>query len=509
MKILVVLGHPRVGSLSDALADSFVEGARKEGAEVEVLQLRQLQFDPNVLVLPDGEQVFEPDLESARKLILWCEHIVFVYPTWWAGAPALLKGFLDRVLTSGFGFEEITGGTGYQGLLGPRSAQIITTMDTPAWVYRLIYRRSGEISMARGTLGFCGLAPVGVTTFSEVKKSTPEVRARWLERVHRAGLRASRGPSMLDSLRANTRIWIQALRLQFYPMTFLAYLAGALAAMLAMPSGWHWWAFVLGYACIFLVEAATVFTNDLFDQDSDRQNKFFGPFSGGSRVLVEGKLGPVHLGIGAIVTGLAGTACGLAAVWNAPGMGITNWIVLVCLALFAIGYTLPPLKLSHRGMGELDVCFTHSFGVILCGYLLQGRHWSDPLPWLLGLPLFCSIFPAILLSGIPDRAADQSAGKRTLVVMLGEPKTIYLSILFVVLSVVLAIIWSRAGFAHGSYAGLGWIAVPLAVWLVWRLAGTLRRAGTIHRIDGTIALALLLIFLFAVFVVVNLLRALR
>jgi putative NADPH-quinone reductase len=57
--------------------------------------------------------------------------------------PALLKGFLDRVMTPHFAFITCEGGTGDQGLLGGRSAQLITTMDTPPLIHRLVYRQPG------------------------------------------------------------------------------------------------------------------------------------------------------------------------------------------------------------------------------------------------------------------------------------------------------------------------------------------------------------------------------
>src|SRR5690606_7998198 len=86
----------------------------------------------------------------------------------------------------------------------------------------------------------------------------------------------------------------------------------------------------------------------------------------------------------------------------------------------AMGYTNPPLKLSYRGMGELDVGLTHSFGVILCGYIFQNGLPGDAFPWLLSVPLFLSIIPSILLAGFPDYNADLAAGKRTIPVRLGK-----------------------------------------------------------------------------------------
>lgn len=78
--------------------------------------------------------------------------------------PALLKGFLDRILLPGWAFrEDGNAATGYRPLLEGRSAHLITTMDTPSWVYRLIYGRPGVRAMKVGTLRFCGIKPVTET----------------------------------------------------------------------------------------------------------------------------------------------------------------------------------------------------------------------------------------------------------------------------------------------------------------------------------------------------------
>ena len=70
--------------------------------------------------------------------------------------PARLKGFLDRVLVPGFAFREQDGH--YYGLLGPRTAELMTTMDVPPSVYRWIQGAPGRRAMCRATLGLCGIA---------------------------------------------------------------------------------------------------------------------------------------------------------------------------------------------------------------------------------------------------------------------------------------------------------------------------------------------------------------
>jgi len=67
-----------------------------------------MHFDPNVHADSPEHQPLEPDLVAAQRDIHWAEHVVFVYPTWWGTYPALLKGFLDRVLTPGFAFIHVT-----------------------------------------------------------------------------------------------------------------------------------------------------------------------------------------------------------------------------------------------------------------------------------------------------------------------------------------------------------------------------------------------------------------
>src|SRR5690606_6932660 len=102
--------------------------------------------------------------------------------------PSLLKGFLDRVLVPGFAFRHAENARGYEGLLGGRSAHLITTMDTPPLAYRLVYRSPGVNAMRRATLGFCGIEPVRVTALGPVLASDAEQRNAWLERVRREGL---------------------------------------------------------------------------------------------------------------------------------------------------------------------------------------------------------------------------------------------------------------------------------------------------------------------------------
>jgi putative NADPH-quinone reductase len=87
MNALIILGHPRTDRLCGALADAYGEGARAAGTEVRRLDLATLDFDPDVHIPSPNPQDFEDDIRTARELILWAEHLVFVYPTWWGTCP--------------------------------------------------------------------------------------------------------------------------------------------------------------------------------------------------------------------------------------------------------------------------------------------------------------------------------------------------------------------------------------------------------------------------------------
>ncbi|MGH8440339.1 MAG: NAD(P)H-dependent oxidoreductase [Pseudomonas sp.] len=184
-RVLVVLGHPSNQSFCAALSSAYVNGARAVGHDVQVLELGALKFDP---VLHDGYQQvqpLEPDLLRAQSLISWAEHLVFVFPIWWGGIPALLKGFLDRVLLPGFAFKYRSNAPFPEQLLKGRSADLLVSMDTPPWYYRWVYRMPGLEQMRRATLGFCGIRPQKTLTFGPVISSCTAQREAWLQQVHK------------------------------------------------------------------------------------------------------------------------------------------------------------------------------------------------------------------------------------------------------------------------------------------------------------------------------------
>ena len=245
-------------------------------------------------------------------------------------------------------------------------------------------------------------------------------------------------------------------------------------------------------------------TNELVDLASDRHNRFYSALTGGSRVLVEGLLSQREVRAGIVITLLGFLVSALWLMAIAPAAPVTTLLVLGGLVILALGYTAPPLKLSYRGLGEIDVAITHSIGVLLCGYVFLGGAWHDSLPWWLSLPLLLAIIPSITLSGIPDLEADAAAGKRTLAVRLGRNGALWVALAFTVLSAACAAIWQLMSLAEDAYAGLAFAVVPHAALLAGWLIRQLRSPKPPGRIDGLMAASLGYVLWFGVFPLIHL-----
>ena len=179
-RVAVIVGHPAADSWCGALADSYAAAARSGGHEVRMVHLAQLDFDPSLHAGYRQIQALEPDLLAAQATLAWAEHLVIAYPIWWGSVPALLKGFLDRILLPGFAFKYRPGKAFPEQLLRGRSAQLLVSMDTPPWYFRWVYRMPGVVQLKKTTLEFCGIAPVKVAAFGPLISSSSAQRASWL-----------------------------------------------------------------------------------------------------------------------------------------------------------------------------------------------------------------------------------------------------------------------------------------------------------------------------------------
>ncbi len=186
-KILVIDGHPDPESYIRALANAYVGGAKKSGADVQLLSIRDLEFNPNLQFGYRKRTELEPDLLQAQELLKWADHLVWVHPVWWGSVPAIMKGFIDRVLLPGYAFKKREGSIWWDQFFKGRSARIICTLDQPAWFYYLRFRAPSINAMRGLTMNFIGVNKVRTTTIGPIRLSTDEFRAKWLDKVGKLG----------------------------------------------------------------------------------------------------------------------------------------------------------------------------------------------------------------------------------------------------------------------------------------------------------------------------------
>ena len=188
-KVLIIQCHPDRESYCRALSMAYKVGALNAGAEVQEIIVSDLKFNPNLEFGYRKRTELEPDLLAAQEKIKWAEHLVIIYPLWWGGMPALLKGFFDRTFLPGFAFQKRENSVWWDKYLIGKSARIITTMDQPAWYHWLIYGEPAHKALKKMILEFCGIKPVKTTSIGPIRFSKDEFRKKYLEKVKALGIK--------------------------------------------------------------------------------------------------------------------------------------------------------------------------------------------------------------------------------------------------------------------------------------------------------------------------------
>jgi putative NADPH-quinone reductase len=190
-KIMIIVGHPQRQTLCEALGKAYQNGAQGAGHEVKLFTLADMTFDP---ILHHGyrlEQPLEPDLQAAYEALIACDHLVFVFPLWCGDMPALLKGFIERILQPDLIARENTENAMNWSIFQNKTARIVMTMGTPVSIYRYWYRGHALKLLARNILNFIGIKPVRHTLFGMVGTSKPADRDRWLNQLRALGAQAA------------------------------------------------------------------------------------------------------------------------------------------------------------------------------------------------------------------------------------------------------------------------------------------------------------------------------
>lgn len=170
MKHLIISAHPNPQSFNRALVEEVIKATRQAGAETVVRDLYTLDFNP-VLSWSElnatMEGIVPAEIKFEQKLIAEAELITFIYPLWWMGFPAILKGYLDRILSYGFAYQNENGVS--VGLLGNKKMQHFITMGNSIEKYQQLgFDKALKSCLVDGLFNFCGITDIQHDIFGNI-----------------------------------------------------------------------------------------------------------------------------------------------------------------------------------------------------------------------------------------------------------------------------------------------------------------------------------------------------
>jgi NAD(P)H dehydrogenase (quinone) len=190
VKAYVVYCHPDPESFTRAVCSRAVDVLRDAGHQVRMTDLYADDFEP-AMTLQEWREHPEPtgvraDIAEYCDNLRWCDALMFVYPTWWSGQPAMLTGWLDRVLVRGVAWEVTDGGVSImRRLTNVRHVVAITSHGSSKFL-NVIEGESGRRVLGRAVRLLCHrFARTTWLALYNVDRSTDEDRKAFLDRVER------------------------------------------------------------------------------------------------------------------------------------------------------------------------------------------------------------------------------------------------------------------------------------------------------------------------------------
>lgn len=191
MKTLIVYNHPYEGSFCNAILKAVQRGLKKGGHTCKVINLDKDNFDPVMRAkdlkafaelgrgIESALMDLDPTVFRYKKKLEWADHIVMIFPIWWMSMPAMMKGFVDKVIFPGVAYD-MDNGRLVSRLASLKQVTVISTMNTPADIYRDMFGNSLEGSLIKGTFNQIGIHDAEWISFNMVKQVGTEVREQWL-----------------------------------------------------------------------------------------------------------------------------------------------------------------------------------------------------------------------------------------------------------------------------------------------------------------------------------------
>ena len=176
MNHLIIFAHPNSQkSFGRAIVDRVVKASQQLGVETHLRDLYTIEFNPIISfeeLQSANKGIIPAEIQQEHDFICQADLITMVYPLWWMGFPAILKGYLDRVLSHGFAYKTENGES--KGLLqGKAMQQFITIGSSVAKYQEYGVDKSLNHCLINGLFNYCGIENVDYTLFGDIhiKKS--------------------------------------------------------------------------------------------------------------------------------------------------------------------------------------------------------------------------------------------------------------------------------------------------------------------------------------------------
>lgn len=189
MRVAIVFNHPYDGSFCNAVLKAVTKGLQKGQHEIDLIHLDKENFNP-VMTSADlktfrDKKPFDPKVIEYKDRLEKADHLIFIFPIWWELMPALTKGFIDKVIFPGVAYDYTNKeNTRMKPLFEKlKGVTVITTMNTPKWIYFLLFGNAIKKALILGTFFKIGYKNRKWISFNQVKSVTHEKRTKWLEEL--------------------------------------------------------------------------------------------------------------------------------------------------------------------------------------------------------------------------------------------------------------------------------------------------------------------------------------
>lgn len=181
MKYLIIYAHPNETSLNNHLLNNVIASLQKGQQEIAIRDLYKIGFNPVLSAVDmEGQRMGKVDatVQREQEYISWADHLVFIYPIWWTGMPAIMKGYIDRVFSYGFAYRYDQGVQ--RGLLTGKMVTIINTQGKSKAEYESIgMDKALSLTSDKGIFIYCGLEIKQHFFFDRADKVSSSVVEDW------------------------------------------------------------------------------------------------------------------------------------------------------------------------------------------------------------------------------------------------------------------------------------------------------------------------------------------